>query len=166
MKTLSVAYIGLGSNLGSREATLHSACESLRDIASRGELWKSSIYKSVPFGGVSQGEFLNAAVALLCELTPEALLERLHDIERQHGRRRNEEQRWGPRTLDLDLLVYSDIRENTQTLVLPHPGIAERNFVLFPLNDLAPALDVPGLGSVQTLMHGCPKSGIERLTRV
>ncbi len=163
MKTLSVAYIGLGSNLGDREATLHSACDCLRETVSHGELWTSSIYKSVPFGGVSQGEFLNAAVALLCKFTPEALLERLHEIERQHGRRRDEEQRWGPRTLDLDLLVYSDIRVNTQSLTLPHPGIAERNFVLFPLNDLAPALDVPGLGSIQKLMQRCPTSGIERL---
>lgn len=162
MKTLSVAYVGLGSNLGRRVSTLQSACKRLRETIAHGELWTSSYYKTEPFGGVSQGEFLNAAVGFLCTLTPDELLESLHDIERQHGRQRESEQRWGPRTLDLDLLVYSDICVNTDSLTLPHPGIAQRNFVLFPLNDLAPALDVPGLGSVRSLMHGCPTSGIER----
>jgi 2-amino-4-hydroxy-6-hydroxymethyldihydropteridine diphosphokinase len=107
---------------------------------------------------VQQGDFVNAAAGLLTTLAPHELLAGLRAIEEAQGRVRTE--RWGPRTLDMDLLVYGDRRIAEPDLTVPHPGIAERGFVLAPLNDIAPALHVPGVGHVEDLLRRLPDDGI------
>ena len=103
-------------------------------------------------GPADQPDYINAAAAMLTRLAPKELLRKLREIEDKHDRRRTGE-RWGPRTLDLDLLAFSDVVTADEVLTLPHPGIAERNFVLLPLCELAPHLEIPGLGSVTALVN-------------
>ena len=142
------AYVGLGSNLNGPARQLASAFDLLAEIPETRLLRRSSLYRSAPFGGIEQPDFINAAAALLTRLPAGDLLRELQRIEQQRGRERGEV-RWGPRVLDLDLLVYSDQRINDPELIVPHPGIAERNFVLLPLQEVAPGLSVPGLGLVK-----------------
>jgi len=144
------AYVGLGSNLESPRRQLESALSALADLPGSILVAVSPIYRSAPMGPKDQPDYLNAAAALLTRHSAPTLLESMQEIERRQGRRRSGE-RWGPRTLDLDLLVYGKLEHDTPSLKLPHPGIAERNFVLFPLRDIAPHLVVPGLASVTTL---------------
>ena len=113
-------------------------------------------------GPQGQPDFINAVAALETRLTPQTLLQALLAIEVQHGRRRDG-MRWGPRSLDLDLLLYGDTLLDTPGLVLPHPGMHERAFVLYPLADIAPGLSVPGHDSVQALLARCRDARIERL---
>ena len=113
-------------------------------------------------GPQGQPDFVNAAAALETALEPQALLQALLAIEAEHGRRRDGT-RWGPRSLDLDLLLYGDTLLDTPGLVLPHPGMHERAFVLYPLADMAPELSVPGHGSVQVLLARCRDARIRRL---
>jgi len=122
------------------------------------------MYVSEPLGPSDQPRYVNAVVALLTQNTPQALLDSLLQIETQHGRVRSGE-KWGPRTLDLDLLVFGSEVVEEDGLTLPHPGIAERNFVLLPLCEIAPNLPVPGLGSASRLCTALPRadSGIEKL---
>jgi 2-amino-4-hydroxy-6-hydroxymethyldihydropteridine diphosphokinase len=141
------AYIGLGSNLGDSPAILIEALEDL-DTSTGIELKRvSANYRTAPVGGPSdQPDFQNAAAELVTELEPRALLARLHEIERAHGRRRELEQRWGPRTLDLDLLVYGELELTDEELELPHPRLEQRRFVLEPLAEIAPRLVLPCSG--------------------
>jgi 2-amino-4-hydroxy-6-hydroxymethyldihydropteridine diphosphokinase len=132
----TTAYIALGSNLGDRERTLHSAIASLRQLGSVAAA--SSFYETAPVGMVEQPHFLNAVVALRTTLSPQELMAALLRIEQQHGRDRSASVPKGPRTLDLDLLSYGDVVVETPTLTLPHPSIAERRFVLAPLTEIAP----------------------------
>jgi len=120
------------------------------------------MYRTRPFGEVVQPAFVNAAAGLLTQSTPEDLLGALRALERELGREAPRE-RWGPRLIDLDLLVVGRETRATETLSLPHPGIAERDFVLYPLADIAPDLDVPGLGRVASLRERVANRGIERL---
>jgi 2-amino-4-hydroxy-6-hydroxymethyldihydropteridine diphosphokinase len=138
------AYVGLGANLGDRERTLRAAAEAL------GALRLSSIRETEPWGLTDQPRFLNAVAELETELRPRGLLEVLLEGERAHGRVRAE--RWGPRTLDLDLLLYGDEAIDEPGLTLPHPRLHERIFVLEPLAELAPDLNVPGKGRVRDLL--------------
>ncbi len=144
------AYVGLGSNLNGPARQLASAFELLTEIPDTRLLRRSSLYRSAPFGGIEQPDFINAVAALLTRLPAGDLLRELQHIEQRRGRERGEV-RWGPRVLDLDLLVYSDQRIDDPDLVVPHPGIAERNFVLLPLQEIAPGLSVPGLGLVSRI---------------
>lgn len=138
------AYIGLGANLGDPPARLRWALARLREL---GELVaQSSLYRSAPMGLREQPEFCNAVAQLDTEMEPAALMQALLAIERDAGRVRNI--KWGPRTLDLDLLHVEGSVSDTPELCLPHPGIAERNFVLVPWAEIAPTLEVPGLGRV------------------
>lgn len=107
-------------------------------------------------GPSGQPDYVNAVVAVRTALPPLTLLRILQDVENQHGRVRTGEQ-WGPRTLDLDLLLYGDESCATDLLTIPHPGIAEREFVLQPLFEIAPDLTVPGLGPVRSLLQNCPR---------
>jgi 2-amino-4-hydroxy-6-hydroxymethyldihydropteridine diphosphokinase len=129
-------YIGLGSNLGDRAATLAAA---LRDLAAAGDirvLRCSSLHETAPVGGPpGQGNYLNAVAELDTELPPQALLTRLLEVERRHGRERRE--RNGPRTLDLDLLLYREVESQDPELTIPHPRMWEREFVLRPLAELS-----------------------------
>jgi 2-amino-4-hydroxy-6-hydroxymethyldihydropteridine diphosphokinase len=141
------AYIGLGSNLGDREAALRDALDLLGDEV----VAVSSFRDTDPVGYLDQPRFLNAAAALETELEPRALLDRLLAIELELGRTR-EGPRFGPRTIDLDLLLYGDEVIDEPGLVVPHPRLAERRFVLEPLAELDPELVVPGLGRVTDLL--------------
>jgi 2-amino-4-hydroxy-6-hydroxymethyldihydropteridine diphosphokinase len=132
----TTAYIALGSNLGDRAATLRSAIAALQQIGSVDAI--TSFYETAPVGITEQPEFLNAVVALQTELPPQELMTALLRIEQQHGRDRSASVPKGPRTLDLDLLSYGDVVMETSTLTLPHPSLAERRFVLVPLEEIAP----------------------------
>ena len=141
------AYVGIGSNLDSPLDQINRAVEALGELAGCRLTQRSSNYRSAPLGDVEQPDFINAVVALLTTLEAPVLLERLQEIERDQGRVRDG-RRWGPRTLDLDLLVYSSDRIDEAGLCVPHPRITERNFVLLPLRELAPHMLIPGLGTV------------------
>jgi 2-amino-4-hydroxy-6-hydroxymethyldihydropteridine diphosphokinase len=136
------AWIGLGSNLGDRQEHLMGAVRALREIRGVHVEAISSVYET-PALGPPQPMYLNAVVRVHTDLSPFALLGVLHGIEDAAGRVR--EERWGPRTLDLDLLIMEDLVIETPTLTLPHPGLAERNFVLVPLNELNPEARHPVL---------------------
>jgi len=156
------AYIGIGSNLEDPKAQVLRACEALKTLAATRLVRLSPLYRSKPFGPVSQPDYVNAVAGVLTQLDSRALLHALAAIERAFGRPA-EHERWGPRIIDLDLLVYGRERRDEPDLSLPHPGIVERNFVLYPLADLAPDLDVPGLGRVAGLRGRLTPEGLERL---
>jgi 2-amino-4-hydroxy-6-hydroxymethyldihydropteridine diphosphokinase len=145
------AYVGIGSNLDGPVAHIERAFEALRRLPDSGWFVRSSFYCSVPLGPPDQPDFVNAAAAILTRLAPHDLLGALQGIENAEGRSRHSTQ-WGPRTLDLDLLVLGGLTINDDRLTLPHPRIAERNFVLLPLAEIAPHLNVPGIGSVALLL--------------
>jgi len=144
------AYVGLGSNLQSPVGQLESAFELLATIPRTRLIGRSSLYRSAPFGGIEQPDFVNAAASMLTQLNARSLLDELQGIEARRGRDHGGV-RWGPRVLDLDLLVYANEEIREPDLIIPHPGIAERNFVLLPLMEIAPGLVIPGLGSIATL---------------
>jgi len=147
--TWQPVYVGLGSNLDGPVQQIEAAFELLQIIPETSFVARSSLYRSAPFGEVEQPDFVNAAAALLTQLAASDLLAEFQKIERKRGRKRGGP-RWGPRILDLDLLLYSDRVIEEPGLSVPHPGIAERNFVLLPLRDLAADLAsdliIPGLG--------------------
>lgn len=138
------AFVGMGSNLGPREEHLRRAAEALATVPGVILRRVSAIHETAPVGGPPQGPYLNAAAELEVVLEPEALLEALQRIEAAAGRERGV--RWGPRTLDLDLLLYGDGRIDRPGLVVPHPRMAGRAFVLRPLAELAPDRAIPGAG--------------------
>jgi len=144
------AYVGLGSNLHGPARQIEIAFKLLGDIRSTRLIKRSSLHRSAPFGGVEQPDFVNAAASLLTQLTAQDFLLELQRIENERGRDRGEV-RWGPRVLDLDLLVYSNQTIDEPGLSVPHPGIGERNFVLLPLREIAPELSIPGLGRLSKL---------------
>lgn len=154
------AYIALGSNLEGPRTQVETAFAELAALPRTEEAGRSRIYRSTPMGPPGQPDYLNAVAALDTDLAPEALLDALQAIEARHGRVRGP-QRWGPRTLDLDLLLYGAETVNTERLVVPHPGLHERNFVLYPLYDLAPDLEVPGKGPLRALRAACPGHGLQ-----
>lgn len=139
------AYVGLGANLGDREATIRAALAELPGLVAVSELRETD-----PVGVVDQPAFLNGAAALDTELSPRELLDALLSIERELGRERRE--RWGPRTIDLDLLLYGEERIDEPGLTVPHPRLHERRFALEPLADLDPELVIPGRGRVGDLL--------------
>lgn len=145
------AYVGLGSNLEEPRAQLERAFDALASVPSTQLIRRSDLWRSAPMGPADQPDYVNAAAGLLTQLDAYALLSELQRIEHAQGRRRNGE-RWGPRTLDLDLLVFADERHQSEILTVPHPGIAERAFVLAPLAQVAPGLTVPGAGTVTGLL--------------
>ncbi len=145
------AYVGLGGNLGDREAMLEEALECLAHEPGIELLRVSGFRDTEPVGLLDQPRFLNAAAELETNLRPHDLLDRLLAIERRLGRVRDG-RRFGPRAIDLDLLLYGDEVVSQPGLEIPHPHLAERRFVLEPLADLDPTLVVPGRGTVQTLL--------------
>jgi 2-amino-4-hydroxy-6-hydroxymethyldihydropteridine diphosphokinase len=144
---LPVAYVGLGSNLGDREATIRKAS----DLISARRL--SRLIETEPWGNEEQPRFLNAVAEVATELEPRELLELLLDVEARLGRERDGTH-WGPRTIDLDLLLYDDRVIDEPGLTVPHPFLHERLFVLDPLAELAPDAAIPGRGSVSGLLAG------------
>lgn len=156
------AYVGVGSNLDGPGAQVTRALDALARLPSTRMVMRSPLYHTPPFGDVVQPAFVNAVAGLLTQLTPEDLLEALRALERELGRQPPRE-RWGPRVIDLDLLVVGAEKRATDTLKLPHPGIAERDFVLYPLADVAPDLDVPGAGRVMQLRDRVANRGVKKL---
>jgi 2-amino-4-hydroxy-6-hydroxymethyldihydropteridine diphosphokinase len=146
---VTVAYIGLGANLGDREENLRAALERLTEL---GPLRVSSFRETDPVGVTDQPRFVNAVAELETDLGARDLLERLLEIERELGRHRSREERWGPRTIDLDLLLYGDEVIDEPGLTVPHPRLAERRFVLEPLHELAPGLLLPDGRAVGDLL--------------
>lgn len=143
------AFVGVGANLGDREATIREAVRLLGDDV----VAVSRLRETEPWGYADQPAFLNGAVLLETDLAPRALLERLLAVERRLGRTR-EGPRYGPRTIDLDLLLYEDRVVEEEGLSLPHPRLHERPFALEPLLDLDPELELPGRGRVSDLLAG------------
>ena len=148
------AYVGAGSNLGDRWGHLALAARELRAASQTSLLRASRVYETAPMGP-PQPRYLNAVLELETALPPEALLRLLQGVERTALRRRAV--RWGPRTLDLDLLIYGEAVVRTPTLTVPHPGLISRRFVLAPLAELCPDLVVPGTGAtVAALLRAAP----------
>jgi len=157
------AYIGIGSNLDSPVEQVERGIEALAGLPDSVFELRSGLYRSRPLGPADQPDFINAVVAILTRLEPAALLAELHAVERARGRLRDGE-RWGPRTLDLDLLSFDGLVADDATLKLPHPGIAQRNFVLLPWKEIAPHYRVPGLATVAELADRAPQEPrIEKL---
>jgi 2-amino-4-hydroxy-6-hydroxymethyldihydropteridine diphosphokinase len=147
-----LAYIGIGSNLGDPEKQVRAAIEALQRLPRTTFVRASRLYRTAPWGRADQPGFVNAAASLSTDLSPRELLDALLAIERAHGRTRDGE-RWGPRVIDLDILVYGDARIDEPGLHVPHPHLAERAFALLPLADLDPDLEIPGLGPVHALVE-------------
>ena len=146
------AYVALGSNLGDREGTLRAALEALAAEPGIDVVAVSRFYDTEPVGYLDQPRFLNGAAAIDTELPAGELLQRLLAVELRFGRRREDVPAQGPRTLDLDLLLYGEAEIDEPGLRIPHPRLHERRFVLEPLADLDPALEVPGKGQVQEIL--------------
>jgi len=142
---VTVAYVGLGANLGDRDASIRRAAELV------GARRVSTVRETEPWGYADQPRFLNAVAELETDEAPRALLDRLLEVERALGRTR-EGPRYGPRTIDLDLLLYGDLELDEPGLTVPHPRLHERLFVLEPLAELAPELVVPGRGPLKALL--------------
>lgn len=157
------AYVGLGSNLADPVAQLRFALGALGRLPRSRLVAVSGFFRNPPMGVLDQPDFVNAVAALLTRLAPRELLAALKAIEIAQGREPGTGRRWGPRIIDLDLLACGSARLDEDGLVLPHPGIAERNFVLFPLLDVAPGLSVPGFGSVRELAVRLDRKALVRI---
>ena len=157
---MNKAYIGLGSNLDSPVSQLSRALLALRQLPQTELLRYSSYYLTKPIGPQEQPDFVNAVAELDTVIEPSDLLEMLLKIETQQGRVRNT-RRWGPRTLDLDLLLYSDEEVNEENLKIPHPEMSRRQFVLEPLVEIAPEVEIPGIGLARDLLDAIKDSDLE-----
>src|SRR5215831_6756059 len=156
------ALIALGGNVGDVRATFKKAIADICGMAQAALLARSSDYATPPWGNEQQARFINACIAIETSLDPDALLSTLQKIERKFGRDRSKEVRWGPRTLDLDLIAYDDINLQHPELTLPHPRLFERAFVLVALVEIAPDRVIAGR-SVKAALEGLSTEGIERL---
>ena len=145
------ACIALGSNLGDRQAHIDAGLAGLASMCNCRLLAASRVHETDPVGPPGQQKYLNAAARIETTLPPAVLLERLLEIERSQGRNREQEQRWGPRTLDLDLILYDRAVIEEPGLSLPHPRMLEREFVLAPLAEIASSWRVPGIGEDRTV---------------
>ncbi|MBI3776810.1 MAG: 2-amino-4-hydroxy-6-hydroxymethyldihydropteridine diphosphokinase [Gammaproteobacteria bacterium] len=154
------AYIGLGSNLADPVQQVARALDELASIPQSQLVARSRLYRSAPLGPPDQPDYINAVAVIDTALAAKKLLHQLQQLESMHGRVRDGE-RWGPRTLDLDLLLYGDEISSDDELTLPHPGAHERIFVLAPLWAIAPAAVIPGKGRVVDLLEACQSQHIE-----
>jgi len=157
------AWLGLGSNLQQPVAQLEEALSRLAAIDQIELLATSSFYRTPPWGDEQQGDFINAVAQIETSLDPVPLLRVLQSIENLMGRQRTG-RRWGPRLIDIDLLLYSDLQYRSDDLEIPHPRMHERAFVLVPLCELDKTMEIPTLGSVDQLLQKLDCSGIRRLT--
>lgn len=158
-------FVGLGSNLDEPLSQLKKAIEHLKQVEKLTVINISDFYSSSPMGPQDQPDYINAVVELSTSLSAEQLLDELQRIEQEQGRVRK--QHWGARTLDLDILLFGNEVINTERLIVPHSGISERNFVLYPLSDLVDLnFNIPKAGNVSELLAACPKEGIKRLSEI
>jgi 2-amino-4-hydroxy-6-hydroxymethyldihydropteridine diphosphokinase len=155
------AYVALGSNLDNPREQVLGAFNRISQLRAVHSVLASPLYRSHPMGPQDQPEFVNAAAGFVTLLSPRELLDALLDIERAMGRHRGE--RWGPRVVDLDLLWMVNSASELPGLTLPHPGVSSRNFVLYPLADIAPHLRIPGIGVVLDLKRAVGDAGISVL---
>lgn len=158
-------FIGLGGNLGDVPACLRSARRRIGNLPQTRVVQASGLYRSPAWGGIEQPDYTNAVLEIRTGLAPEELLAGLLAIEREHGRQRGNETRWGPRTLDCDMLLFGERRLQSPALRVPHPRMAERAFVLLPLAEIAPGLVLPGIGPLDALVRQLQADAIERLER-
>lgn len=155
------AYIGIGSNLETPVNQVQQAIQELRNLPYCQLLKASSLYASNPMGPQDQPDYINAVVHLGTDLEPLALLDALQELEQLH--RRVRKQHWGPRTLDLDLLLYNQETIDQARLQVPHPGLTQRNFVLYPLAEINSKLSLPNGTSLQQLLQDCPLADLVKL---
>jgi 2-amino-4-hydroxy-6-hydroxymethyldihydropteridine diphosphokinase len=158
---MTLAYVGLGSNIGEPRRQLETAITELKTLSAPGAFLVSGVYRSAPVGYRDQPDFLNAVAQVDTGLAPEALLGELQAIEARHGRERSFP--GAPRTLDLDLLLYGERVVESPGLTLPHPRMHERAFVLKPLAEIAPQAVIPGRGKASELLAGCRDPHAERI---
>ena len=161
MKHYHTTYIGLGSNLESPADQIKSALFALEALPQCQHTQCSPWYSSLAVGPGEQPDYINAVVHLETQLTPIDLLRQLQAIENEHGRQRSI--RWGARTLDLDLLLYDNVNIDTEELQLPHPEMANRNFVIYPLYDLAPELVLPNGQNISDIASKLPMTGLHKM---
>ncbi|MGE5640365.1 MAG: 2-amino-4-hydroxy-6-hydroxymethyldihydropteridine diphosphokinase [Clostridia bacterium] len=157
---MSVAFVGLGSNLGDPVRQVREALAELGRMPHTRLVKSSSLYRSAPVGYAAQPAYVNAVAQLETGLPAERLLGELQEVERQHGRERSFAN--APRTLDLDLLVFEDLRIKTETLTVPHPRMHERRFVLEPLAEIAD-VEIPGKGRASALLGAVKDQAVEKL---
>ncbi len=157
------AYVGLGGNVGDVATTLAEAMWALDSLPQTSIRAQSRLYRTPPWGNTRQPHFLNAVVELQTRLAPRVLLDRLLEIETRFGRDRAEGEKWGPRELDLDLLTFGEEQLDEPGLHLPHPHLHERAFVLVPLAEIAPSLQIAGVGRVRELLAAIDATGIEAI---
>ncbi len=153
------AYVAIGANLGDALASAQAAFVKLGELPRTRVIACSRLYRSQPLGPQDQPDFVNGAAGLLTQLTAAELLGALKNLERAMGRA-TPIVRWGPRVIDLDLSVFGAERIESDELTVPHPGVPVRNFVLYPLLDIAPELDVPGLGTIRELAARVSSDGL------
>lgn len=156
-------YIGLGSNLTQPEKQIQAACTRLAFLPDTALIKCSSLYQSQPMGPQDQPNYVNAVALIETELSPESLLQQTQLIESLQGRTRNTN-RWGPRTLDLDILLFGQQLIDTESLKVPHYGLKQREFVLYPLFELAPDLVLPCGEKLAELVLNCPINGLQKMT--
>ena len=157
-----VVWIGLGSNMGQAADQVEQAIAALTDAPGLELTARSSLYRTAPMGHVDQPDFINAVVRASCRIGCYVLLEALQEIEKRFGRTRDGE-RFGPRSLDLDLLMYADQTVSSPQLELPHPRMHERLFVLEPLTEIEGDITVPGRGRLSVLRQACLDQRVQRL---
>jgi len=162
--TATRCYIGLGSNLDDPVGQIETALHELHTLPTTSCVKASSLYHSQPMGPADQPDYINAVAELTTSLPAEALLNEMLQIETNHGRLRtsHDSKKNGPRTLDLDLLLYDGLRLDLPGLTLPHPGLHQRDFVVLPLLEIAPLLTIPGLGRLSTLQQMSTNHGAFR----
>ena len=156
------AYIGLGSNLDDPISQVREGLRALGQLPQTHVVAKSALYRSSPLGPADQPDYVNAVAALDTGLGPQTLLRSLQAVEVDHGRIRSGA-RWGPRTLDLDILLYGDLRLTEPSLTIPHPQMANRAFVLFPLREIAPEIVIPGAGGIDDLLGRLPTQAVRKV---
>ena len=157
------AYIGLGSNIGDSEAIVESAIGAIDSIDGCRLNGRSSLYRSAALGDVPQDDYINAVARIECALDPLSLLLELQAIESAYYRRRQDTRRWGPRTLDLDIILYGNRRVDDSHLVIPHPEFIRRRFVLEPMLEIDGDRYIPGYGSLAWLVTEAPPLKMSRL---
>ncbi|HET9694855.1 MAG TPA: 2-amino-4-hydroxy-6-hydroxymethyldihydropteridine diphosphokinase [Steroidobacteraceae bacterium] len=158
------AYVALGSNLDDPRRQVDRAFDALAELPDTRLVLQSHRYRSRPLGPVAQPDFVNAVAGMLTRLDAPALLQELKSLESRLGRAAPVV-RWGPRLIDLDLLVHGTTCVQQESIHVPHPGIAERAFVIAPLCDVSPSLEVPGVGRVSALLRRLDTGGLERIDR-
>ena len=159
---MQTCYLGLGSNLGDSRQIFRSFLNDFSQEEHIDLINVSSCYLSKPMADKNQPDYLNAVICINTDLSPHELLDLLHKYESLYGRVRTGVH-WDARTIDLDILLYGQLQLNETDLVIPHYGISEREFVLYPLSEIAPQLNIPGLGAISALLSCCDKRGMIKL---